>query len=87
MPKPNVVTITASAPVEVISERIGDRERFENGRDLVAAGEEQSFIVHPGQSLRIVEPAPNAELVEEQPTGAVVDGAAKGETQPTGEAT
>lgn len=48
-----VVTVTTSHPVVVISERYSDRERFENGRDIIQAGETQDFIVHSGQSVRI----------------------------------
>lgn len=57
-----IVTIKASAPAVVISERIADRERIENGRDELVAGEEQSFIVHQGQSLRVVELEPKGEV-------------------------
>lgn len=65
MSKSSIVTITASADVDVVSERISEdgRERFPNGVDRVAAGQSVDFIVHPGQSLRVVhvEPAPAAE--------------------------
>lgn len=48
-----IVTITSTAPAVVISERIVDRERFENGRDGLVPGEPQDFIIHDGQSLRV----------------------------------
>jgi hypothetical protein len=48
-----IVTIKSSHPAVVISERIGDRERFENGRDELVPDVEQDFLVHEGQSLRI----------------------------------
>lgn len=51
----NVVTIKSSGHAVVISERIADRERFENGRDTLEPGVEQSFIIHAGQSIRVVE--------------------------------
>jgi hypothetical protein len=62
VPQPNIVTITASAPAVVISERIvdGGRERFENGRDPLNPGEPQSFVLHAGQSVRVVDAAPAA---------------------------
>lgn len=51
-----IVTITCSAPAEVISERIvdGGRERHENGRDELVPGVPQDFIVHDEQSVRVV---------------------------------
>lgn len=52
-----IVTIKSTAAAVVISERIGDRERHENGRDDLAPGVEQSFIVHAGQSIRVEEAA------------------------------
>jgi hypothetical protein len=63
VPQPTIVTITTSAPAVVISERIVDdgRERFENGRDPLIPGESQSFVIHPGQSVRVVEVAQAAE--------------------------
>jgi hypothetical protein len=63
VPQPTIVTITASAPAVVISERIVDdgRERFENGRDALEADKPQSFVLHAGQSVRVVDAeAPNA---------------------------
>lgn len=53
----------AATVLRVISERLGDRERFENGVDLLTPGEEQDFIVHDGQSLRVEkgEPVPAAD--------------------------
>lgn len=50
-----IVTIKSNAPAVVISERIADRERHENGRDALEPGIEQQFIVHASQSLRVVE--------------------------------
>lgn len=52
-----IVTIKSTAAAVVISERIVDegRERFENGRDALEPGVAQDFIVHPGQSVRVVE--------------------------------
>lgn len=52
-----IVTIKASAPVVVISERIVDdgRERHHNGEDRVEPGEELELLINQGQSLRIVE--------------------------------
>jgi hypothetical protein len=57
VPQPTIVTITASAPAVVISERIVDdgRERFDNGRDALVPGEPQTFVIHPGQSVRVVD--------------------------------
>jgi len=52
---PTIVTIKSTAPAVVISERIVDRERFENGRDELQPDIEQSFLIHQGQSLRVVE--------------------------------
>jgi hypothetical protein len=62
VPQPTIVTITASAPAEVISERIVDdgRERFDNGRDALKPGEPQTFVIHAGQSVRVVEAQPAA---------------------------
>jgi hypothetical protein len=56
VPQSTIVTITASVPAVVISERIVDdgRERFENGRDSLAAGESQDFVIHDTQSVRVV---------------------------------
>lgn len=48
-----IVTITCSHPAVVISERIGDRERFENGRDELTPDQPQDFIIHDGQSIRV----------------------------------
>ena len=62
-----VITIKSTAPAVVISERLGDRERHENGRDELVPGEEQSFIVHAGQSIRVEEKAADAALVLEEP--------------------
>lgn len=50
---PNVVTITSSEGVVVVSHRLGDRERFENGRDVIEPGKSRHFIVDDGQSLAI----------------------------------
>jgi hypothetical protein len=65
----SIVTISTTEPVEVTSERISEdgRERHPNGVDVVVPGNPQQFIVHPGQSLRVVElppeaPAPTAEI-------------------------
>ena len=57
-----IVTIKSTAPAVVISERIAEdgRERFENGRDLLVPDVEQLFIVHDGQSLRVVAVASEA---------------------------
>lgn len=55
---PTIVSIKSSARAVVISERIDDRERFENGRDVLLPNEEQHFVIHPGQSLRVVEAEP-----------------------------
>jgi len=42
--------------VTVISERIGDRQRFPNGEDVVAPNTERSFVIEEGeQSVRVVE--------------------------------
>lgn len=52
------ITIKAGdAPVQVISEKIIEdgRQRLQNGVDDLAPGEEQTFIIHEKQSLRIVE--------------------------------
>ena len=62
---PTIVTIKSTAPAVVISERIGDRERHDNGRDELVPDVEQSFVVHAGQSLRVVELEP-VQLPEEQ---------------------
>jgi len=51
---PNIVTVTATSKVKVITERLGDRERRENGTTQLDADQSESFIVSPGQSLRIV---------------------------------
>jgi hypothetical protein len=69
---PTIVTIKSSARAAVISERIVDdgRERHENGNDELVPDVEQSFIVHAGQSLRVIELPP---LVEPE---APVEGAA-----------
>ena len=63
-----IVTITCSAPAVVISERIADRERFDNGSDLLEPNVPQDFIVHEGQSVRVValpEPEPVADAKSE----------------------
>lgn len=57
----------AATVLRVISERLGDRERFENGVDLLTPGEEQDFIVHDGQSLRVEKGEPVA--AAETPAG------------------
>ncbi len=69
-----IVTITTTEPVEVTSERVIDdgRERHPNGVDVVLPGNPQQFIVHPGQSLRVVElppeaPAPTADTPADAP--------------------
>lgn len=41
--------------VTVISERIGDRQRFPNGEDVVVPGAERSFVLDAEQSIRVVE--------------------------------
>lgn len=41
--------------VKVISERIGDRQRFPNGEDEVLPGAERSFVLDDEQSVRVVE--------------------------------
>ena len=73
---PTIVTIKSSARAAVISERIVDdgRERHQNGFVELEPGVEQSFIVHAGQSLRVVEAEPLPEpAVEAEP---MVEGAA-----------
>lgn len=65
-----IVTITSNAPAVVISERIGDRERFENGRDQLEPDQPQDFLIHDGQSLRIEvykEPEPPPEEAPADP--------------------
>jgi hypothetical protein len=52
---PTFVIIRAYAPVTVVTEQIVDRERRPNGSTPLAAGEEQSFIIHGGQSIRVIE--------------------------------
>jgi hypothetical protein len=52
---PTFVVIRAYAPVTIVTEQIVDRERRPNGSTLLAAGEEQSFIIHGGQSIRVIE--------------------------------
>lgn len=61
-----IVTITTTAPIEIVSERIAEdgRERFENGRDPIAANSSQDFIVHEGQSLRVVVAVPEADMTD-----------------------
>lgn len=51
-----IVTIKASAPVVVISERISEdgRERFHNGEDRLEAGQQRDLLMDQGQSLRMV---------------------------------
>lgn len=67
MAKSIIVTVKASAPCMVISERIGDRERHENGIDVLAEGDEMDFIVHDTQSIRVVrEPDPAPVVIEDQ---------------------
>lgn len=59
--KVSAVSVDAGHRLLVVSERIVEdgRERHQNGIDEVAAGTEQDFIVHRGQSLRVaVEPVP-----------------------------
>lgn len=57
-----IVTIKSTKPAVVISERITDRERFDNGSDLLEPNVPQDFIVHAGQSVRVIElPEPDAE--------------------------
>lgn len=74
---PTIVTIKSTAPADVISERIVEdgRERHENGRDALEPDVEQSFIVHTGQSLRVVARAP----VEAVALEAQAEPAAEGE--------
>lgn len=68
-----IVTISTTAPVVVISERIVDegRERHHNGVDRIEAGASMDLIVHAGQSLRIVE----VDLAAEKATQDVADAA------------
>lgn len=63
---PTVVTLSTTAPVHVISERIVDdgRERHPNGVDRVEPGTPLDLIVHAGQSLRVVEVDVVAEAAE-----------------------
>lgn len=70
-----IVTITATAKAVVISERIGDRERHENGRDELVPYQAQSFIVHQGQSLRVVELEEEAAPVPAEAPAAEGEGA------------
>lgn len=66
-----VVTITANADVVVISERVGDRERYQNGVDYIKAGEQQDFIIHEGQTLRVeAAPEPKQPAPQEDGEGA-----------------
>jgi hypothetical protein len=51
---PALVTVRANGSVRVINERIDDRERHENGSQVLVANEEGHFIVGPNQSLRVV---------------------------------
>jgi hypothetical protein len=54
---PTLVTVTASAPVLVITELAIDdgRERRPNGETPIGEGQTAHFIVGPQQSIRIVE--------------------------------
>lgn len=47
------VTITCTVPVVVISHRQGDRERFENGRDIVMPGKPRDILIDEDQPLAI----------------------------------
>lgn len=54
----STVKVTAGATaVLVVSEKIIDdgRERVTNGVDEIAAGTEMEFVVHAGQSIRVIE--------------------------------
>lgn len=78
---PNVVSITASEGVVVISQRLGDRERHENGIDFVEPGVTRHFIVDDGQSLAVdhrLPPPPPAPPSPEVP-GAAAEPAATAE--------
>lgn len=51
---PALVTIVSSAPITVVVESIGDRQRHENGRHPLEAQQTGHYVVHEGQSLRVV---------------------------------
>jgi len=84
MPNPNIVTITATKRSAVVSQRIvdGGRERFENGTDVLEPGVEQSFIVHEGQCLRVVDaplPVVDETHTDDQPAAGAAVATTEGE--------
>lgn len=77
----HIITITSSDRALAISEKIVDdgRERFPNGCDELAPGVPQDFLIHDGQSLRIVKAPPIIPVLEDE-----VDGEAEQTAEGTG---